>query len=292
VYEENPLMDVHNLDLEQRYTARVVSNQLLTPADASEEVHELVLEVGAARLEHHPGQSIAIIVPGPHELGHHEHVRLYTIAGHQHEWVDQPRLNICVRRCTYIDPYSGEAFAGVASNYLCDLPEGADVILAGPYGEPFEVPEDAESNILMIGLGTGIAPFRAFVRHLYETPGTWSGRVRLFYGARTGLELAYMNDHRNDFAQYLDEDTFEAFAAVSPRPHWEDPVALDAALEAHAEEVWALLQAPDTYVYLAGLARVEDGLDVLFRKLAGSAEKWERRKAELIAGGRWREVLY
>ena len=69
-------MDLHNLDLEQRYTARVVSNQLLTPAGASEEVHELVLEVDTARLEHHPGQSIAVIVPGPHEFGHDEHVRL------------------------------------------------------------------------------------------------------------------------------------------------------------------------------------------------------------------------
>ena len=43
-------------------------------------------------------------------------------------------------------------------------------------------------------MGTGIAPFRAFVKHLYRDIGDWRGQVRLFYGARSGLELLYMND--------------------------------------------------------------------------------------------------
>ena len=51
--------------------------------------------------------------------------------------------------------------------------------------------------------------------------------MRLFYGAQSGLEMLYMNDKQNDFVNYYDEDTFKAFAAVSPRPHMDDPIPLD-----------------------------------------------------------------
>ena len=34
------------------------------------------------------------------------------------------------------------------------------------------------------------------------------------------MDLLYMNDERNDFAQYYDKDTFEAVAVLSKRAHW------------------------------------------------------------------------
>ena len=164
--------------------------------------------------------------------------------------------------------------------------------VAGPFGPPFEVPDDRGADLLLIGLGTGIAPFRAFVRHIYEDLGGWEGRVTLFFGARTGLEMLYMNDRRDDFARYLDERTFRAFQAVSPRPHWDEPVALGAALEAHRDEVWRTLGDARTCVYVAGLERVRDALDEALAVMAGTPEKWRRRRAELVAGGRWTELLY
>ena len=54
---------------------------------------------------------------------------------------------------------------------------------------------------------------------------------RLLYGARSGLELLYMNDKRDDFSLYYDEESFEAFQALSPRPNWADPIAWDHAIE-------------------------------------------------------------
>jgi ferredoxin--NADP+ reductase len=101
-----------------------------------------------------------------------------------------------------------------------------------------------------------------------------------------------MNDHHNDIAEYLDEDTFRAIEALSPRPHWNDPPALDEALKAHEEEVWRLLQQPDTWIYVAGIAEVGEMLDRVLAEFAGSQEGWARRKAELIAGGRWTEIVY
>jgi ferredoxin--NADP+ reductase len=276
----------------QRHQARLRSNKPLTAPGAAEEIRELVLEVSDPDFHFGPGQSIAVVVPGPHELGHAEHVRFYNIADVHVLRDGNPEVAICVRRCEYLDEYSGERYEGVASKYLCELPEGAEVTLAGPVGLAFEVPEDRSANLLLIGLGTGIAPFRAFLRHIYRNLGGWEGQVRLFHGAKTGLELVYMNDHQNDIAEYLDEATFRAIEALSPRPQWDEPPALDEALKAHEEEVWRLLQAPNTWVYVAGIADVRKMLDRVLAEFAGSAESWARRKAELVAGGRWAEVVY
>jgi ferredoxin--NADP+ reductase len=64
------------------------------------------------------------------------------------------------------------------------------------------VPEDDTANLLMIGTGTGIAPFRAFIKRIFDQRGGWKGQVRLFYGARSGMELLYMNLVRNDLEHY------------------------------------------------------------------------------------------
>jgi ferredoxin--NADP+ reductase len=66
----------------------------------------------------------------------------------------------------------------------------------------------------MLGTGTGVAPFRAFLRRIYEEQKGWKGKVRLYYGARSGADLLYMNDENKDLTQYYDEKTFKAIQAL------------------------------------------------------------------------------
>ncbi len=286
-------MKLADYDQQHRYTATVLSNERITPSDSDAEVHQLVLEIDRPDFTFSPGQSIGVITPGPHELGHDEHFRLYSVADTQtHADTGEPRIMIAVRRVTYIDEYSGERFNGISSNYLCDRHPFDKITITGPYGYAFEVPDNKEANLILIGTGTGIAPFRAFVKHIYQDIRDWKGKVRLFYGAHTGLEHIYMNEHRDDFALYYDEATFEAFKAVSPRPHWSDPIAWEYCLEERSDEILELLDDPKTYVYVAGLEDVRDELDEVFGGMIGSAEQWQRRRAELVAGGRWTELLY
>jgi ferredoxin--NADP+ reductase len=284
-------MKIDELDLGERHTARLVANEPLTLPGAREEVCELTLALDEAGFDFEIGQSIAVLVAGPHDFGQDQHVRLYSIASTPAE-AGPGRVSICVRRCSYLDPYSGERYPGVASSYLCDLPMGSPLVVAGPVGVPFAVPADPRANLLMIGLGTGIGPFRALIRHIYEERGGWQGKVRLFYGARTGLELAYMNDRRRDIAAYLDQDTFRAIEALSPRPAYDEPADLAAAITRHQSEVAELLDDAKTYVYLAGLARVGAELDAVLSRISGGEDAWAARKAELIAAGRWMELLY
>jgi ferredoxin--NADP+ reductase len=270
-----------------RYQATVVSNERITSKQSDEEVRELVLDVERADFPFRVGQSIGVIAPGSPEFGQKHHFRLYSVADLPDVESGKPRIKICVRRCNYIDEYSGEEYKGIASNYLCDRRTGDTLTMTGPFGLAFEVPEELDANLILIGTGTGIAPFRAFVKHLYGSVPEWKGRVWLFYGAKSGLELLYMNDEKNDFAQYYDRQTFEAFQALSPRPNWADPIAWDQAIAERGEELWKMLSDAKTYVYVAGLEKMRDELDAVFATLAGSKKKWQLRKAELIAGQRW-----
>jgi len=286
-------MRLQDFDTGDTFTARVLSSERITPEASPEEVREIVLEVDREHFEYRPGQSIGVIVSGDHAMGHRHHFRLYTVADIPSGRGDgKPRVTLCVKRCNYIDEYSGELYEGIASNYLCDLRPGGTVTVNGPFGIPFEVPEDREADLLLIGMGTGIAPFRALIKHIYQDVGDWKGRVRLFYGAQTGLELLYMNDEKDDFTQYYDEETFQAFKALSPRPHWSDPIAMDYELEARSEEILSMLDDARTHVYVAGREDILETLDRVFARMLGSEERWQRRKAELKAGNRWVELVY
>ena len=284
---------LEDYDTEQRFQATVVSSERITPEESDVEVRELTLDIQEPDFELHLGQSVGVISPGTKEFGQKHHFRLYSVADLPERGASGlPRIKIAVRRVSYVDKYSGEQYPGVSSNYLCDLVAGDSITMAGPYGLAFEVPEEMDANLILIGTGTGIAPFRAFVKHLYQNVPEWKGSITLFYGAQSGLELLYMNDERDDFAQYYDSDTFEAFKALSPRPTWAAPIDWDGALAQRGEKLWSLLGQPNTYVYVAGLEKMRGELDVAFSEIAGSGEKWARRRAELAAGGRWVELLY
>jgi ferredoxin--NADP+ reductase len=144
----------------------------------------------------------------------------------------------------------------------------------------------------MIGMGTGIAPFQGLIRLIYEKHHGWKGRVRLYHGARTGLEMLYLNDANADLANYYDQPTFRAFQAVSPRPAFDAPIALDQALERNAAEVWDMINRPNCRVYIAGMTKMLDQVDKALTTAGGSSEAWRKRRAELSANGRWVEVLY
>ena len=145
----------------------------------------------------------------------------------------------------------------------------------------------------MIGTGTGIAPFRAFVRHIYEERPDWKGKVQLFYGARTGMEKLYQNDQRNDFANYYDEKTFQAFEGLSSKPWMEgEEGGLSEVLEEKAQAVWELIQEPKTHLYLSGLTKSRDEFYKIMAKAAGSEARVRWTREEMMEQGRWSELIY
>lgn len=294
-------MRLEDYDQGPRYQAIVLDSRRLTALESPEEIREIELKVYNQQINYAPGQTIGVIYDAEsyydHDthlpIGHKHHFRLYTIADMSDKSdEDGTVFKICVKRCNYIDEYSGELYDGIASNYLCDLSAGDQVTINGPFGLAFDIPPDKNANLLMIGMGTGIAPFRAFIKHIYHDIGDWQGKVRLFYGARSGLEMLYMNDEANDLTMYYDHATFEAIQALSPRPDWAEPAALGDALKDRAAEILSLLDSEHLYIYVAGREDILHTLETTFENISGSKERWHQIKADLQESGRWRELIY
>jgi sulfite reductase (NADPH) flavoprotein alpha-component len=106
--------------------------------------------------------------------------RLYSIASSRVAVGDE--LHITVAAVDY--ERDGQRRLGAASQHLTRL-GAADGARVRAYIEPnarFRLPEDTSRDIIMIGPGTGVAPFRAFLQHRIEHGG--SGRNWLVFGGR------------------------------------------------------------------------------------------------------------
>ena len=87
--------------------------------------------------------------------------RLYSIASSQAE--TESEVHITVGAVRY--EIDGRQRAGGASSYLADrLQEEGEVRVFIEHNDNFRLPADPDAPVIMIGPGTGIAPFRAFMQ--------------------------------------------------------------------------------------------------------------------------------
>lgn len=104
--------------------------------------------------------------------------RLYSIASAQSEVEEEVHLTVGVVRHPQAD---GTLRSGGASSYLADrLPEEAEVRVFVEHNDNFRLPANPQTPLIMVGPGTGIAPFRAFLQER-ETTGA-EGKNWLFFG--------------------------------------------------------------------------------------------------------------
>ena len=110
--------------------------------------------------------------------------RLYSIASSRAIFEDEVHLAV-----THVE-YATNAGTrwGAASHWLATRAEGGSIEIHLERNERFRLPDDSDRDVVMIGPGTGVAPFRGFVQH------------RTAAGARGRNWLLFGNPHfRSDF---------------------------------------------------------------------------------------------
>jgi benzoyl-CoA oxygenase/reductase BoxA protein len=235
-------------------SATVVGNYRLTADACDSDIHHIVLDFGTMPFPVLEGQSIGILPPGTAKDCKAHHARQYSIASPRDgERKGYNNLSLTVKRVT--QDYHGNEASGVCSNYLCDLKKGDKVDVIGPFGSTFLMPNHPNSHLLMICTGTGSAPMRAMTeyRRRRRLKGA-TGKLMLFFGARTKEELPYFGPLVNLPKDFIDTTLALSRAVGQPRRYVQD------AMRERAEDVARLLQDGNTHIYVCGLKGMEDGV--------------------------------
>ena len=135
------------------------------------------IEIGfEGRLAYAPGDAAGIIVPAQPD-GQVPAPRLYSIASSPLRNAQEVHLTVALARHTLPD---GKIGYGLCSHFLSQKKVGDRLQFYIQRNRRFRLPANDDSDIIMIGPGTGIAPFRAFMHDRFERGA--SGRNWLFFG--------------------------------------------------------------------------------------------------------------
>ena len=267
--------------------ARVTGNLRITAPGATADTRHIILDFGTTPFPVLEGQTIGIIPPGLDAEGRPHAIRLYSVASPRDgERQNTNNLALTVKRIVVSDA-DGEPFLGIASNYLCDLPIGASVSITGPYGASFLMPDDPEADILMICTGTGAAPFRGFIGRRIRTTHHGSGRMHLFFGARSPRELPYFGPLQKVAPRLLHQELVYSRIPGHPREYVQDR------LRKRAASIARLLKRDTTHIYICGRRGLEDGVNQALTDVCRQYQQdWPELRGHMLEQGRFHAETY
>jgi sulfite reductase (NADPH) flavoprotein alpha-component len=194
--------------------------------------------------------------------------RLYSIASSPKAYPEEVHLTVAVVRYELHD----RARQGVCSTYLADRVKETTMPVFIHSAKHFRQPEDPSVPVIMVGPGTGIAPFRAFLQEREATAAP--GKTWLFFG------------DRNRATDFLYEEEIKAWQSKGVLHRLDTAFSRDQAEKVYvqhrmlenAAELWQWL-SEGAYFYVCGDASrmAKDVDDALHRivETAGSKSKEE-----------------
>ncbi len=258
--------------------AVVQGNYRLTAEGADTDIRHIVLSFEGADFPFLEGQSVGINPPGTNARGKPHVARRYTISSPRDgERPGAGNISLTIRRIP----------GGICSNYLCDLERGARVKLHGPYGKTFLMPDDSQARLVMICTGTGAAPFRAFTMRHQRVMGDLTGRLHLFFGARSPDALPYHGRLQKVPDSFLAKHFAFSRVPGQPRRHVQD------ALREQADKLAGMLGEANTYIYICGLKAMEEGVNEALSEIArAGGHDWQSLQGQMRAEGRYHVDTY
>ncbi|QZY46840.1 bifunctional nitrate reductase/sulfite reductase flavoprotein subunit alpha [Mycolicibacterium austroafricanum] len=214
--------------------------------------------------------------------------RQYSISSSPLVSPNEVQLTVSVVRYRGAD---GGPRGGVASTYLADLPDGTAVPVFLQRSPHFRPPQDSHTPMIMVGPGTGIAPFRGFLqerRALGHRGPNW-----LFFGDQHRAQNFY---YRDDLQDMVDDGFLNrldlAFSRDQARRVYVQHKMLD-----YGADVWRWLD-DGAHFYVCGDATrmagdVDDALTEIIRTHGGmSADAARDYKREMVAEKRYVRDVY
>ena len=214
--------------------------------------------------------------------------RLYSVASSQKKHPAELHLTVGVLRYERND----RAYQGTGSSFLAEhLRPGRRLSVYVQRAHAFRLPADPAVPVIMVGPGTGIAPFRAFLEER-EASGA-SGRNWLIFGnQRRGVDFLY----REDLERLAEKRVLSRMDLAFSRDQTNKVYVQHKMLEA-AQELWRWL-ANGAHFYVCGDAkRMAGDVDLALQQVAVTqggmdAVAGKRFVAELARSGRYQRDVY
>jgi sulfite reductase (NADPH) flavoprotein alpha-component len=208
--------------------------------------------------------------------------RLYSIASSPNAHRGEVHLTVSTVRYS-----NGRRWRkGVASTFLADRALDADVPVFVQRSPHFRPPRAGDTPIVMIGPGTGIAPFRGFLHERRARGDT--GRNWLFFGERHADTDFYYRDELDDMrASGLLTRLDLAFSRDQG-----DKVYVQDRMREHGAQLWAWLQ-DGAHLYVCGDAsRMAKDVDAALKSIAAQHGAMGADEADAYVSGLARERRY
>jgi sulfite reductase (NADPH) flavoprotein alpha-component len=214
--------------------------------------------------------------------------RLYSIASSQAEVEDEVHLTVAL---VEYDAH-GHTHQGGASSFLSTrLEEGGEVGIFVEKNDNFRLPNDGNVPVIMIGPGTGIAPFRAFMQQREAEEA--SGENWLFFGNPN-----YTQDflYQTEWQRFVKDGVLNKVSLAFSRDQEEKIYVQHRMLEQGAELYQWLEQG--AHIYVCGDANhmakdVQDALvQIVIKHGAKSEEQAEQYISDLRRVKRYQKDVY
>ncbi|HEN3240339.1 NADPH-dependent assimilatory sulfite reductase flavoprotein subunit [Yersinia enterocolitica] len=214
--------------------------------------------------------------------------RLYSIASSQAETENEVHITVGVVRYD-ID---GRPRTGGASGYLADrLEMDGDIRIFIEHNDNFRLPVNPETPVIMIGPGTGIAPFRAFMQQR-EADGATGKNWLLFGNPHFTEDFLY----QVEWQRYVKDGLLTRIDLAWSRDQT-DKIYVQDKLREQGAELWNWIQQ-GAHIYVCGDANrmakdVEQVLlDVVALHGAMDAEQADEYLSELRLARRYQRDVY
>jgi sulfite reductase (NADPH) flavoprotein alpha-component len=190
--------------------------------------------------------------------------RLYSIASSPKAHPGEVHLTVGVVR---YDSH-GRQRKGVCSSYLADrIEEGSKVEVFVTPNKHFKIPANPEAPIIMVGPGTGIAPFRAFVEERKAIGA--SGKNWLIFG-----DQHYLTDflYQTEWQDYLSDGILTKLDVAFSRDQ-KDKVYVQDRMRENAKELYDWLQEGASFYVCGDATRMATDVDVALHDIVQSEGK-------------------
>ncbi|BDS11317.1 bifunctional cytochrome P450/NADPH--P450 reductase [Aureispira anguillae] len=157
-------------------------------------------------------------------------------------------------------------YQGICSNYLGRAKHGQKILVAVRRPNlDFTLPQKNERPIIMIGAGTGIAPFRGFIQERLwrQKEGQELGNALLFFGCRASTQDFL---YREELESAVEKGVLELYTAFS-REKPQHKVYVQDQLLMQQDLIWDCLER-DAIVYICGdAAGMAKGVELAFEQI-------------------------